>query len=58
MLGDPNVSPLSPDFGLFGGPTGYRYGFRWLDWVYLISFIYFTRVLVIYASLRISYQKR
>ena len=58
ILGDPSQGPLDPGFGLFGGEGGYKYASRWYDWIYVIGFIIFTRVLVVYAALKISFQKR
>jgi len=58
VLGDPAKAPLDPGYGLFGGESGYVYASRWYDWIYVIGFIIFTRVLVVYAALKISFQKR
>jgi len=58
VLGDPTVSPQSPGFGLYGGPTGYFFANRWFDWLFLICTLFLTRIIVVYAALNISYQKR
>jgi len=58
VLGDPNLPPGDPGFGLYGGSGGFDYSRRWFDWLYIICFIALTRVGIVYASIRISYQKR